>query len=40
MLSTAVDVFSKLAQASVTANDSGALLDLCADDVVFEFPAR
>jgi ketosteroid isomerase-like protein len=37
-LTTAVDVFSKLAQVSVAGNDSGALLDLCADDVVFEFP--
>jgi uncharacterized protein len=37
-LTTAVDVFNKLAKASVGGNDSGALLDLCADDVVFEFP--
>jgi uncharacterized protein len=37
-LTTAVDVFSKLAQVSVGTNDSGALLGLCADDVVFEFP--
>jgi len=35
---TAVDVFSKLAQAVVDTNDSGALADLCAEDVVFEFP--
>jgi ketosteroid isomerase-like protein len=37
-LATAVDVFNKLAQVGVGTNDSGALLDLCADDVVFEFP--
>jgi len=37
-MTTAVDVFGKLAQAGVEANDTGALLDLCADDVVFEFP--
>jgi uncharacterized protein len=37
-LATAVDAFSKLAQVSVETNDRGALLDLCADDVVFEFP--
>ena len=37
-MTTAVDVFNKLAKASVGGNDSGALLDLCADDVVFEFP--
>jgi uncharacterized protein len=37
-MTTAADVFSKLAQVSVETNDTGALLDLCADDVVFEFP--
>ena len=37
-MTTAVDVFNKLAQVGVGVNDSGALLDLCADDVVFEFP--
>ena len=37
-MTTAVDVFGKLARLGVGANDSGALLDLCADDVVFEFP--
>jgi ketosteroid isomerase-like protein len=37
-MTTAVDVFNKLAQVSVETNDSGAMLDLCADDVVFEFP--
>jgi len=37
-MTTAVDVFSKLAQVGVEANGTGALLDLCADDVVFEFP--
>ena len=37
-MTTAVDVFIKLAQVSVEENDIGALLGLCADDVVFEFP--
>jgi uncharacterized protein len=37
-LTTAVDVFGKLARVSVGASDSGALLGLCADDVMFEFP--
>jgi uncharacterized protein len=37
-VTTAVDVFNKLAQVSVETNDAGALVDLCADDVVFEFP--
>jgi uncharacterized protein len=37
-MATAVDVFSKLAQAGVGTGDIGALVDLCADDVVFEFP--
>jgi len=37
-MTTAIDVFSKLARLGIGANDSGALLDLCADDVVFEFP--
>src|SRR5215469_15845676 len=37
-MTTAVDVFSKLAQVGVGTNDIGAMLDLCADDVVFEFP--
>jgi len=36
-VTTAVEVFSKLA-AGVSSNDSGALVDMCADDVVFEFP--
>ena len=36
-MTTAVEVFSKLA-AGVSSNDSGALVDMCADDVVFEFP--
>jgi uncharacterized protein len=37
-MTTAVDLFHKLAQAGVRANETGATLDLCADDVVFEFP--
>jgi uncharacterized protein len=37
-MTTAVDVFTKLAQVGVETNDAGALVDLCADDVVFEFP--
>jgi len=37
-MTTALEVFSKLAQAGVSSNDSGALVDMCADDVVFEFP--
>ena len=37
-MTTAVDVFSKLAQVGVQTGDIGALVDLCADDVVFEFP--
>jgi uncharacterized protein len=37
-VTTAVDVFTKLAQVGVETNDAGALVDLCADDVVFEFP--
>jgi uncharacterized protein len=37
-MTTAVDVFSKLGQVGVGTNDIGALIDLCADDVVFEFP--
>jgi len=36
-MTTAVDMFNKLAQ-SVGTGDVGALVDLCADDVVFEFP--
>ncbi|WP_216901914.1 nuclear transport factor 2 family protein [Nocardia alni] len=41
-MTTAVDVFTKMAQVlarqGAEANDSGGLIDLCADDVVFEFP--
>jgi len=37
-MTTAGDVFTKLAQVGVETNDAGALVDLCADDVVFEFP--
>jgi uncharacterized protein len=37
-VTTAVDVFSKLARVRVETNDIGALLGLCAEDVVFEFP--
>ena len=37
-MTTAVDVFSKLARVGVQTGDIGALVDLCADDVVFEFP--
>jgi uncharacterized protein len=37
-MTTAVDVFSKLAHVGVQTGDIGALVDLCADDVVFEFP--
>jgi uncharacterized protein len=37
-MTTALDVFSKLAEVGVGTNDVGALIDLCADDVVFEFP--
>jgi uncharacterized protein len=36
-MTTAVGMFSKLAQ-NVGTGDVGALVDLCADDVVFEFP--
>ena len=36
-MTTAVDVFTKMAQ-QVGTGDSRALVDLCADDVVFEFP--
>lgn len=36
-MTTAVDVFSKLTQSFAT-GDSGALVALCTDDVVFEFP--
>jgi uncharacterized protein len=36
-MTTAVDMFNKLAQ-NVGTGDVGALVDLCADDVVFEFP--
>jgi hypothetical protein len=37
-MTTAVDVFNTLAQQGVGTGDIGALVDLCADDVVFEFP--
>ena len=37
-MTTAVDVFTKLAQQGVATGDSSAIVDLCADDVVFEFP--
>jgi uncharacterized protein len=37
-MTTAVDVFSKLARVGVATSDVAALVDLCADDVVFEFP--
>ena len=41
-MTTAVDVFTELArqlaQQGAGAGDIGAWLDLCADDVVFEFP--
>jgi uncharacterized protein len=37
-MTTAVEVFGKLAQQSVATQDSAAMVDLCADDVVFEFP--
>jgi uncharacterized protein len=36
-MTTAVDVFNKLAQ-GVATGEVTALVDLCADDVVFEFP--
>jgi uncharacterized protein len=36
-MATAVDVFNQLAQ-RVAAGELAALVDLCADDVVFEFP--
>jgi uncharacterized protein len=41
-MTTAVDVFNKLAQQlarqSSGTGDTSAMVDLCADDVVFEFP--
>lgn len=37
-MTTAVDVIGKLAQQGVVTGDSAALLDMCVDDVVFEFP--
>jgi uncharacterized protein len=37
-MTTAVDVFKELAQVSVETSDATALVDLCADDVVFDFP--
>jgi uncharacterized protein len=37
-MTTAVDVYHKLARQGVETGDIGALVDLCADDVVFEFP--
>lgn len=37
-MTTAVDVFNKLAQQGVGTGDTEAMVDLCADDVVFEFP--
>ncbi|MHA6757571.1 nuclear transport factor 2 family protein [Streptacidiphilus sp. PAMC 29251] len=36
-MTTAVEVFNKLAEGVATGN-SDALIDLCAEDVVFEFP--
>jgi uncharacterized protein len=36
-MTTAVDVFNELAQ-GVASGEVRALVDLCADDVVFEFP--
>jgi uncharacterized protein len=36
-VTTAVEVFTKLAE-GVATNNGDALIDLCADDVVFEFP--
>jgi uncharacterized protein len=36
-MAAAVDVFNELAR-RVAAGEVGALVDLCADDVVFEFP--
>lgn len=37
-MTTAVEVFGKVAQASMESKDSAAMVDLCTDDVVFEFP--
>ena len=37
-MTTAVEVFNQLAQVSMESNDSTALVGLCTDDVVFEFP--
>ncbi len=41
-MTTAVDVFTTMAQVLARqgdeANEAGGLIDLCADDVVFEFP--
>jgi uncharacterized protein len=37
-MTTAVDVFNELAQQGAGTGDIRALVDLCADDVVFEFP--
>jgi len=41
-MTTALDVFGRLAQALTAQSggpgDSSAMVDLCADDVVFEFP--
>lgn len=37
-MTTAVEVFNKVAQLSMESQDSAAMVDLCTDDVVFEFP--
>ena len=37
-MTTAVDVIGRLAQQGVVTGDSAELLDMCVDDVVFEFP--
>ena len=37
-MTTAAEVFTKVAEVSMESNDSAAMVDLCTDDVVFEFP--
>ena len=37
-MTTAVDVFGELARRTAETGAAAAMLDLCADDVVFEFP--
>jgi ketosteroid isomerase-like protein len=37
-MTTAVEVFNKMTEATMESSDPKALIGLCADDVVFEFP--